>query len=75
MDLAQARKVRILTVIDDFTTEALATEADTSLTSRHVIAVLERIAAKRGLPRTIKCDNGSEFRSLITRKWAAEQGV
>jgi putative transposase len=73
--LSSGRNVRLLTVVDDFTRESLAIEVDSTLPSRRVIAVLERVIAQRGLPEVIKTDNGPEFSSLITRKWAALRGV
>ena len=36
---------------------------------------LNGITAQRGLPRTIKTDNGSEFISKAMEKWAYERGV
>ncbi len=36
---------------------------------------LNGITAQRGLPRTIKTDNGSEFISKVMDKWAYERGV
>ena len=36
---------------------------------------LNSITAQRGLPRTIKTDNGSEFISKVMDKWAYERGV
>lgn len=73
--LANGRKVRLLTILDDFTCESLAIEVDLTLPSRRVIAVLDRIAAERGFPEILKTDNGPEFSSLITRRWAAERGI
>ena len=35
----------------------------------------QRIFSERGLPRTIKTDNGSEFISKVMDKWAYERGV
>jgi putative transposase len=73
--LTTGRKARLLTVIDDFTCESLAIEIDSTLPSRRVISVLERIAAERGFPRVLKTDNGPEFSSLVMRKWAADRGI
>jgi putative transposase len=73
--VAGARKVRLLTVIDDFTCESLAIEIDSSLPSRRVIRVLEQIALQRGHPETIKFDNGPEFSSLAMLRWGAENNV
>ncbi len=36
---------------------------------------LNRITAQRGLPKTIKTDNGSEFISKEMDKWVYERGV
>ena len=46
-----------------------------SLKGEDVVATLNRIAATRGLPATIKVDNGSEFISKVMDKWAYERGV
>ena len=74
--LASGRKFRALNVIDDCTCESLAIEVDSTLSSQRVIRVLERIAAQRGgFPEVLKTDNGPEFSSPITRKWAAERGI
>jgi putative transposase len=48
--LASGRRIRVLTVIDDFTRESLATEVDTSLPGLRVTRVLDRLVAERGLP-------------------------
>ena len=73
--LASGRKARLLTVIDDFTSESLRIEIDSSLPSRRVIRVLEQIAAERGYPSTVKFDNGPEFSSLAMLKWGAERNI
>lgn len=75
-NLVSGRKFRTLNVIDDFTSESLAIEIDSTLSSQRVIRVIERVAAERGgFPEILKTDNGPEFASLITRKWAAERGI
>jgi putative transposase len=55
--LAHGRRFRILTVVDDFTRECLATVADTSLSGPRVIRELDRIAVLRGYPALIVSDN------------------
>ena len=42
--LADGRRLRVLTLVDDFTRECLATEVDTSLPGARVARVLDRIA-------------------------------
>lgn len=39
------------------------------------IHVLNRLKYTRGIPRSIRVDNGSEFISKAVDKWAYEQGV
>ena len=50
--LASGRMVRILSVVDAYTRECLALEADTSLGSGRVTRVLERLIGERGDRRT-----------------------
>ena len=73
--LANGRRIRVLTVIDDFTRESLATEVDTSLPSMRVTRVLDRLADERGLPEVITVDNGPEFAGKTLDTWAYAQGV
>jgi putative transposase len=55
--------------------EWLAIDAGQNLKGEDVVMSLQRICAERGLPRTIKTDNGSEFISKAMDKWAYERGV
>lgn len=73
--LFDGRKLRMLTVVDCFTRECLAIDIGQSLKGEDVVATLTRICAERGLPATIKTDNGSEFISKAMDKWAYEHGV
>jgi len=68
--LHDGRKIRVLTVIDTFTRECLATTVGARLRSENVVETLSKIARNRGLPRRIFCDNGSEFAGRITDLWA-----
>ena len=56
--LATGRMVRILSVVDAYTRECLALEADTSLGSGRVTRVLERLIGERGKPENLRSDNG-----------------
>ncbi len=64
------RRLRCLNIVDDFTKECLAIEVDTSLPGRRVVAVLERLADLRGLPRSVTVDNGPEFAGKVLDEWA-----
>ena len=73
--LGNGRRIRVLTVIDDFTRECLATEVDTSLPGLRVARVLDRLALERGLPESITVDNGPEFAGKTLDAWAYAHGV
>ena len=73
--LATGRMVRILSVVDAYTRECLALEADTSLGSGRVTRVLERVIAERGRPDNVRSDNGPEFTSRRMLGWAADWKV
>jgi putative transposase len=63
--LADGRRLRCLTIVDDCTRECVAIEVDTSITGTRVKAVLERLADNRGLPRSITVDHGPEFEGQV----------
>jgi putative transposase len=73
--LSNGRKFRPLTIADDFTRESIGIEVDFSLTGDRVVRVLSRLAATRGLPPTLKFDNGTEFTSNAMLGWAAQANV
>lgn len=73
--LGNGRRIRVLTVIDDFTRECLATEVDTSLPGLRVRRVLDRLSVERGLPGLIVVDNGPEFAGRVLDEWAYANGV
>jgi putative transposase len=71
--LASGRMIRILSVVDAYTRECLALEADTSLGSGRVIRVLERLVIERGAPESLRSDNGPEFTSRKMIGWAEDR--
>nr|WP_255779373.1 IS3 family transposase [Mycetohabitans sp. B5] len=73
--LFDGRRLRTLTIVDNYTRECLAIEVGATLRGEDVVAALDRIAVGRPLPRFIKADNGSEFISKVLDKWAYERGV
>jgi putative transposase len=73
--LASGRKIRLLSVIDVFTREALALEVDTSLPGSRVVGVLDRLLGERGRPAQLVLDNGPELISSALERWAHEQGI
>ncbi len=68
--LADGSKLRLLTIIDVFTREALAIEVGSRLRGEHVAVVLNRLVYLRGAPKAVFCDNGAEFTGQIIDLWA-----
>jgi putative transposase len=73
--IASGRSIRVLGVVDAYTRECLALEADTSFASRRVTRVLEEIIVQRGRPQSIRCDNGPELTSRHFLAWCLEQRI
>jgi putative transposase len=69
------RRFRVLAVVDDCTRECLALLADTSLSGARVARELDAIIARRGRPKTIVSDNGTEFTSMAILKWSQTTSV
>jgi putative transposase len=63
------RELKFLNVVDEFTREALAIEVDRSIDAEETVAVLERLAAKRGAPANLRADNGPELTAAVLREW------
>jgi putative transposase len=73
--LANGRPLRTLNIVDAFTRECLAIEVDTSLPAQRVVAVLDQLVWKYGLPLSLRVDNGPEFISMALDAWASAHGV
>lgn len=73
--LIDGRTFRTFNVVDDYNREALGIEVDLNLPSMRIIRVLERLAAWRGYPAKVRCDNGPELVSLTMAEWAEKNGV
>lgn len=68
--LATGRRFRCLTMTDLYTHESPVLEVDVSLTGWRVSQVLDRLKETRQLPKSIVCDNGTEFTSKAMDQWA-----
>ena len=73
--LTDGRRFRILAIVDDCTRECLALVADTSLSGFRVVRELDRLISKRGRPKMIVSDNGSELTSNAILAWADQSHV
>ena len=71
--LGDGRRFRVLAIVDDFTRECLALVADTSLSGARVARELDTVIARRGKPRLVVSDNGTELTSTALLVW--QQGA
>lgn len=72
---ANGQRIKCLTVVDEFTREALAIDVAGAIRSGRGIEVLARLISMRGAPRYLRSDNGPEFVSEALLKWITEQGI
>lgn len=73
--LTTHKRIKMLTLVDDFTRECPRIEVDFSIGGHRVARVLDEIAHTRPLPRFIVSDNGPEFISQALDEWAHRNGV
>ena len=72
---ANGQKLKCLTVIDEFSREVLAIDVAGTIRSERVIQVLSRLVSERGLPCSLRSDNGPEFVAKQLGAWAKQQGL
>ncbi len=73
--LHDGTRVRLLTVIDEYSRECLAIRAARSIRSADVIEVLAELMVFRGVPDHIRSDNGPEFTARAVREWLGRAGA
>jgi putative transposase len=73
--ITSSRKIKALTVVDEFTRKCHRIEVDTSINGVRVCRVLDEIGAKEGLPEIIITDNGPEFAGRALDEWAYQRKV
>ena len=66
--------LRWLTLVDEYTKECLALHVAGSLTGADVRRALARLIGRRGAPRSIRSDNGSEFVCEALSSWLPQKG-
>lgn len=72
---ANGQRLKMLTVVDEFTRESLAIETRTSIKSQAVVAVLNRVVAEHGAPTYLRSDNGPELVAKRVKGWLACAGI
>ena len=73
--MKNARRFRIINVVDDVTKECLAATPDTSISGRGVVRELMAVIAERGKPDMITSDSGTEFTTNAMLAWAEDQKI
>ena len=69
------KKLRILSIVDEYTRECLALQVDRRLCSEDVLDQLAALFMYRGIPEHIRSDNGPEFTAKAVRDWLSRIGV
>jgi transposase InsO family protein len=69
------RKVRLMTLIDEFTRECLAIRVARRINSLGVLETMADAMLVRGIPEHIRSDNGPEMTAKIVRSWLANVGA
>ena len=59
--LLRGQRFWLLTLVDNHSHESLAIEVGQRLTGDDVVRASEHVTAERGLPQSIRVDNGPEF--------------
>jgi len=72
---SDGRAFKILTMVDEYTREALAVEVERKMSYSYVLDRLADLFIDRGAPEYIRSDNGSEFIAGALRKWLKRVNV
>lgn len=73
--VAGGRRLKILGIVDDGTTECIAVHPEHAIGGDHLIRVLDQLCRSRGYPGVIRTDNGKEFTGRAMLTWAHLHGV
>jgi len=72
---ADGRKLRCLTLVDEFTRRGLDIEINRRMPAKSALQVLLRAFEQYGAPTYLRSDNGPEFIAKSIRRGLAERGV
>ena len=73
--LSNGRRLKYLTVADDFSHECVDIAVDFGISGEYVTRLLDRAAVFRGYPDMVRTDNGPEFTSRVFMTWAQTHGI
>ena len=66
---------RILTLIDEYTKQSLATHVAWSIRAVDALTVIEAAIQRYGVPEHLRSDNGPEFIAYAIRDWMANNDI
>lgn len=73
--LSSGRSYKMLTVLDEYTRQALCVEVKPKMGSADVLEALYPLLLKHGKPEYIRSDNGSEFIAATLQLWLRKVGI
>lgn len=73
--LVTGRRIKCLTIVDDFTRELPRIEVAHSISGFHLVRILEELKDVTGLPQEIRSDNGPEFQSKVFLEYCLGEGI
>lgn len=73
--LRNGKKIRMLTVIDEYSRKCLAIRVGSALKADDVLYTLSDLFVTEGVPDYIRSDNGSEFTAQTLREWVKSLSV
>ena len=73
--LANGRRIKCLTVADDFSHECVEIAVDYGISGLYVTRLLDQAARFRGYPAAVRTDNGPEFTSRAFIAWPQEHHI
>lgn len=73
--LSNGRSYKLLTVLDEFTRQALAVTVRTKMGADDVLETLYPLLLKHGTPEYIRSDNGPEFAAEALQDWLRRVGI
>lgn len=73
--LSHGGRLRMLTVVDEFTRECLTIRVERSLKAKDVQETLAAVMLERGHPCYLRSDNGSEFIEKSLQQWLRSKGT
>jgi transposase InsO family protein len=69
------RKLRLMTLIDEFTRECLAIRVARRINSFGVLETMADVMLMRGVPEHIRSDNGAEMAAKVVCNWLTQVGA